>query len=133
MKTLNRCLAGVLGVVREMPPGFLHRYHLERITWMDELVARHGIRRALTVADLKAAHAAGQPAIILDTEGLDFLERKLERLEESYQRGLRHIAAVRRFREIQRARHRKEVSHLMHFHDRAPIQMIAKLADNPLN
>ena len=91
---LGRNAAGVLGVVRDMPPGFLHRYHLERIAWMDALVAKHGIRRALTVADLKAAHAAGQPAIILDTEGLDFLEKKLERLEESYQRGLRHMQLV---------------------------------------
>jgi len=91
---LGRNAAGVLGVVREMPPGFLHQYHLERIAWMDALVAQHGIRRALTVADLRAAHAAGQPAIILDTEGLDFLEKKLERLEESYQRGLRHMQLV---------------------------------------
>jgi membrane dipeptidase len=91
---LGRNAAGVLGVVREVPPGFLHTYHLERIGWMDELVAKHGIRRALTVADLKAAHAAGQPAIILDIEGLDFLEKKLERLEESYQRGVRHMQLV---------------------------------------
>jgi membrane dipeptidase len=36
---------------------------------MDEMVAKHGARRTLTV----------------------FLERKLERLEESYQRGVRHM------------------------------------------
>src|SRR3984893_10114547 len=61
---------------------------------MDELVARYGIRRALTVADLKTAHAAGQPAIIVDVEGLDFLELKLERLEESYRRGVRTMQLV---------------------------------------
>jgi len=80
--------------VRQPAPGQLYQYHLDRIAWMDELVARHGIRRALTVADLRAAHAAGQPAIILDVEGLDFLERKLERLEESYQRGVRTMQLV---------------------------------------
>src|SRR5712692_7764674 len=58
---------------------------------MDEMVAKHGARRTLTVADLNAAHAARQPAIIEDIKGLDFLERKLERLEESYQRGVRHM------------------------------------------
>src|SRR6185369_13408319 len=47
-----------------------------------------------TPSDVKAAHRAGAPAIILDTEGLDFLEKKLERLEESYQRGLRHMQLV---------------------------------------
>jgi membrane dipeptidase len=48
----------------------------------------------LTAADIAAAHAAGEPAIILDIEGLDFLETKLERLEESYQRGVRTMQLV---------------------------------------
>jgi len=84
----------VLRAVRQPAPGQLYQFHLDRLAWMDELVARHGIRRALTVADLRAAHAAGQPAIIVDIEGLDFLEGKLERLEESYQRGVRTMQLV---------------------------------------
>jgi hypothetical protein len=40
---------------------------------MDELVAHHGVRRALSAADLETAHKTGQPAIIGDVEGLDFL------------------------------------------------------------
>ena len=58
------------------------------------MVANHGLRRALTAADLEAAHAAGQPAIVMDIEGLDFLEMKLERLEEAHQRGVRHAQLV---------------------------------------
>ena len=42
----------------------------------------------------EAAHRAGEPAIIMDIEGLDFLERKLERLEESYRRGVRTMQLV---------------------------------------
>jgi membrane dipeptidase len=61
---------------------------------MDELVTRHGARRALCAADLEAAHKAGQPAIIADVEGLDFLEMKLERLEEPHRRGIRHVQLV---------------------------------------
>jgi membrane dipeptidase len=61
---------------------------------MDEMVANHGLRRALSAADLEAAHEAGQPAIIADVEGLDFLETKLERLEEAHQRGIRHVQLV---------------------------------------
>jgi membrane dipeptidase len=91
---LGRNANNVLAAVRQPAPGQLYHYHLDRIAWMDELVARHGIRRALTVADLKAAHAAGQPAIIVDIEGLDFLELKLERLEESYRRGVRTMQLV---------------------------------------
>ena len=91
---LGRNEAGVLGVVRETAPGFLYQHHLDRLDWVDELVAKHGIRRVLTVADIRAAHAAGQPAVIVDIEGLDFLERKLERLEESYRRGVRTMQLV---------------------------------------
>src|SRR5213594_2606939 len=91
---LGRNANNVLAAVRQPQPGQLYQYHLDRLAWMDELVARHGIRRALTVADLKAAHVAGQPAIILDIEGLDFLEKKLERLAESHRRGVRHMQLV---------------------------------------
>src|SRR5258708_21448239 len=61
---------------------------------MDEMVGEHGLRRALNAADLAAAHAAGQPAIVGDMEGLDFLEKKLERLEEAHRRGVRHVQLV---------------------------------------
>ena len=91
---LGRNASNVLVALRTPEPGFLYAHHLERLAWADELVATHGIRRALTVADLRAVHAAGQPAIILDIEGLDFLEKKLERLEESYRRGVRTMQLV---------------------------------------
>ncbi len=91
---LGRNASNVLTALHQPAPGQLYRHHLDRLAWMDELVARHGVRRALTAADLKAAHVAGEPAIILDVEGLDFLERKLERLEESYRRGLRTMQLV---------------------------------------
>ena len=91
---LGRNPAGVLTALRTPEPGFLYRHHLERLGWVDEMVAHHGLRRALTAADLEAAHRAGQPAIVGDIEGLDFLEMKLERLEEAHQRGVRHVQLV---------------------------------------
>jgi len=91
---LGRNASNVLVALKQPAPGQLYQHHLERLAWMDELVARHGVRRALTVADLEAAHAAGQPAIIQDIEGLDFLETKLERLEESHRRGVRTMQLV---------------------------------------
>jgi membrane dipeptidase len=75
-------------------PGELYRYHLGRLAWMDQLVTDHGVRRALFAADLESANKTGQPAIIADVEGLDFLEMKLERLEEAHQRGIRHVQLV---------------------------------------
>ena len=91
---LGRNSEGVLAALRTPEPGQLYKHHLERLAWMDEMVANHGLRRALTAADLEAAHKAGQPAIIADVEGLDFLETKLERLEEAHQRGIRHVQLV---------------------------------------
>jgi membrane dipeptidase len=91
---LGRNAAGVLTALRTPEPGLLYKYHLDRLDWMDQMVANHGLRRALTAADLEAAHAAGQPAIVMDIEGLDFLERKLERLEAAHQRGVRHVQLV---------------------------------------
>src|SRR5262245_7315841 len=73
---LGRSAANVLAAVRAPAPGQLYQYHLDRLAWMDELVAGHGVRRVLTAADIQSAHAAGQPAIVLDIEGLDFLEGK---------------------------------------------------------
>jgi membrane dipeptidase len=91
---LGRSAEGVLAAIRTPEPGELYRHHLERLAWMDEMVANHGLRRALTAGDVEAAHAAGQPAIVMDIEGLDFLEMKLERLEEAYHRGVRHAQLV---------------------------------------
>jgi membrane dipeptidase len=91
---LGRDARNVLRALREPAPGFLYQYHRDRLDWLDTLTARHGIRRVLSVADLEAAHRAGEPAVILDIEGLDFLERKLERLEESYRRGVRTMQLV---------------------------------------
>lgn len=91
---LGRNAAGVLGATRVPQPGELYRHHLERLAWLDQMVATHGLRRVHTAAELEAAHAAGQPAVVADIEGLDFLERKLERLEEAHQRGVRHVQLV---------------------------------------
>ncbi|HEX3952702.1 MAG TPA: membrane dipeptidase [Stellaceae bacterium] len=91
---LGRNAAGALSAVRTPARDELYRHHLARLAWMDELVAHHGVRRALCAADLEAAHQAGEPAIIGDVEGLDFLDGKLERLEEAHQRGLRHLQLV---------------------------------------
>jgi membrane dipeptidase len=91
---LSRNAEGALAALRAPEPGELYRHHLERLAWMDEMVANHGLCRALTAADLEAAHKAGRPSIVADVEGLDFLDGKLERLEEAHQRGIRHLQLV---------------------------------------
>jgi membrane dipeptidase len=91
---LARNAEGALAAMRAPAPGELYKHHLDRLAWMGEMVAHHGLRRALCAADLDAAHQAGQPTIIADVEGLDFLDGKLERLEEAHQHGIRHLQLV---------------------------------------
>src|ERR1700730_13696840 len=66
---LGRNAEGVLAVVRTPEPGQLYRHHLERLAWMDELVASQGVRRALCAADLAAAHKRGSPQSSLTWKG----------------------------------------------------------------
>ena len=44
---LGRTAAGVLAALRTPEPGQLYKYHLGRLDWVDEMVAHHGLRRAL--------------------------------------------------------------------------------------
>ena len=39
---LGRNAAGVLAALRTPEPGLLYRHHLERLAWMDQMVANHG-------------------------------------------------------------------------------------------
>jgi membrane dipeptidase len=61
---------------------------------MDKLANGYGIRRVTTLAELQDAKAKGEPALIQDIEGCDFLEGKLERLEEAHRRGVRVVQLV---------------------------------------
>lgn len=61
---------------------------------MDKHLADNGIKRSLNLADLRAAHKKHQPTVIQSVEGGHFLEGKIERLEEAYKRGLRHLGLL---------------------------------------
>lgn len=61
---------------------------------MDTQLERNGITRSLTGADVRAAHAKGQPTVIQAVEGGHFLQGKVERVAEAYGRGLRHMGLL---------------------------------------
>jgi len=67
---------------------------ISALTSMDEQLARNGMSRSLTGADVRTAHAAGKPTVIQSVEGAHFLEGRLARVEEAYRRGLRHLGLL---------------------------------------
>ena len=91
---IGRTAGGGLGMVRTPAPGDLYKAHLGRLDWMDALSSGHGMRRVTTLAELEDAKEKGEPALIQDIEGCDFLDGKLERLEEAHRRGVRVVQLV---------------------------------------
>lgn len=91
---IGRTAGGGLGMVRTPAPGDLYKAHLGRLDWMDGFASGHGMRRVTTLAQLKDAKEKGEPALIQDIEGCDFLDGKLERLEEAQRRGVRVVQLV---------------------------------------
>ena len=61
---------------------------------MDRQLERNSMRRSLTSDDVRTAHKNGQPTVIQAVEGGHFLQGHLERVEEAYERGLRHIGLL---------------------------------------
>lgn len=71
-----------------------YKYNQEVLEYDDRLLRRNRMRRALNLKDLEAAHAKGEPITIQAVEGAPFIEGKLERVEEAYNRGLRNLQIV---------------------------------------
>jgi membrane dipeptidase len=76
---------------RDPRPGELYDWSKTTFAKLHELVRGQAMPIVRTAADLRAARA-GQPSVIVTSEGADFLEGKIERLDEAYQRWqLRHL------------------------------------------
>jgi membrane dipeptidase len=52
------------------------------------------VKRSLTPADVRAAHEKREPTVIQAIEGGHFLQGRIERVEEAYGRGLRHMGLL---------------------------------------
>ena len=92
---IRRTPAGPIRQYRDPRPGELYDHTAHRLDFMDQLVvSANGLTRVLTPADLRAAKAAGQPALVGTIEGCHFMDGKLERVEEVYRRGIRQLQIV---------------------------------------
>ncbi len=85
------CASFVLDFAPNEKPGDARDNFLRWLTSIDAQLEKGHIRRALNLKDLQAAHARSQPTIVQTVEGSHFIEGRLDRVEEVYKRGLRHL------------------------------------------
>jgi membrane dipeptidase len=88
------CYTYPVNRLRTPKPGDWYDYHTRWLTEIDRLLAANDVRRALTLADLEAAQSRREPVVIQASEGAQWIEGRLERIEESYGRGMRHLQPV---------------------------------------
>ena len=80
--------------VRDPELGELYAWSMASFIRVRRLAQGQGLRMVGSTADLHAAPAGG-PAMILASEGADFLEGRIERVDEARaQHGLRHLQLV---------------------------------------
>jgi membrane dipeptidase len=85
------CASYVLDFAPNDKPGEARDNFLRWLTAIDAQLEKEHMHRALNLKDLQAAHQHGQPTIVQTVEGAQFIEGRLERVEEVYKRGVRHL------------------------------------------
>jgi membrane dipeptidase len=75
-------------------PGEAYNRFITSLIEHDEILKANNIQRALNYADIKKARKNKKPIVIQAVEGGHFLEGKIERLQEAYNRGLRLLGLL---------------------------------------
>lgn len=88
------CMTFAVDYQQLINPGDAYTRFINGMEAMDKVLNRNHIKRSLNLADLQSAHKKHQPTVIQSVEGGHFLEGKLERLSEAYDRGLRHLGLL---------------------------------------
>ncbi len=88
------CHTYAIDHVDSSTPGEYYKFHLQALDAEDRLLARQKMRRAFNLKNIEDAHRAGQPIVVQTCEGAQFIEGRIERVEEAYRRGLRLMQLV---------------------------------------
>jgi len=72
-------------------PGEARDRYLNWLSAIDAQLEKGHLHRALNVKDLQAAHDRHRPTIVQTVEGAQFIEGRLDRIEEVYKRGVRNL------------------------------------------
>jgi membrane dipeptidase len=85
---------GGLYATREPRPGELYASTYRQLAQVTARIGSGALAPVTGPADLDATRGSRRPAAILAVEGGDFLEGRLERVEEAHRRGIRSIQLV---------------------------------------
>jgi membrane dipeptidase len=85
---------GGLHAGRPFEPGEAHADHQRQLAGLRRLLATTRAPLARTAADLEAAHAAGETAVLLTCEGGDFLEGDVARVAQAHAQGMSSLTLV---------------------------------------
>lgn len=88
------CMTFAVDYQRLINPGDAYERFKNGLDAMDKVLKSNNLKRSLNLADLQKAHKKHQPTVIQSVEGGHFLEGRLERLGEAYNRGLRHLGLL---------------------------------------
>lgn len=88
------CATYPVDAVRVPVPGQWYADYVRWLDGLDRIIESSGARRGLRATDLEEAHERSECAVIVAAEGAQFLEGKLDRIEQFHRRGLRHMQLV---------------------------------------
>ncbi|MES2519278.1 MAG: membrane dipeptidase [Bacteroidota bacterium] len=88
------CMTFAVDYQQLINPGDGYNRFINGLDAMDNALKSNNMKRSLNLADLKSAHKKQKPTVIQSVEGGHFLEGKLERMQEAYHRGLRHLGLL---------------------------------------
>ena len=86
--------SGRIRAQREFEPGESYRDTYTRFAVLDPWLDRGRLLQVLRPADILRAKRLRQPGAILAAEGADFLEQRIDRVQEAHDRGIRSIQLV---------------------------------------
>jgi membrane dipeptidase len=94
MRLLEQTASQGLKAARDFQPGEAYADYQRQLGELKSLVASHAVAAGLKPADIEAAHRGRKLAAVFAVEGGDFIEDRLERVQEAFRDGVRAVTLV---------------------------------------
>ena len=94
MSLLEQTATQGLRAGRDFKPGEAYAEYRRQIAEIKSLITSHMVAAGLKPADIESAHRYHKTAAVIGVEGGDFIEDRLERVQESFRDGVRVVTLV---------------------------------------